>query len=101
METDNDTLLGKAGLPVWLSPERFLQQEFDPDTCVADLRRYVRACLHVHAARQNTIQASQTRSTLGSACNGPTGNAAVTRSNGLKAAAFDPPSLFQLGTSPP
>lgn len=41
-------LLGKGGtraqgLPVWLNPDRFLQEDFDPEEAVADLRRYVGA----------------------------------------------------------
>ena len=41
-------LLGKAGsgLPLWLTPEKFLQDEFDPESCVTDLRRYVRMAVH-------------------------------------------------------
>lgn len=38
---DPGLLLGRAGCPVWLNPERFLSVEFNADACVADLRRYV------------------------------------------------------------
>eukprot|EP00198_Chlamydomonas_reinhardtii_P005891 XP_001695227.1 component of oligomeric golgi complex 2 [Chlamydomonas reinhardtii] len=38
---DSAVLLGRAACPVWLNPERFLEQEFNADACVADLRRYV------------------------------------------------------------
>lgn len=36
-----DALLATDGLPVWLSPGRFLSADFDAEACVADLRRYV------------------------------------------------------------
>ncbi|KAL6757491.1 hypothetical protein V8C86DRAFT_2624124 [Haematococcus lacustris] len=36
-----DGLLAKSGLPVWLNPDRFLAADFEPDACVADLRRFV------------------------------------------------------------
>ncbi|EFJ51678.1 component of oligomeric golgi complex 2 [Volvox carteri f. nagariensis] len=38
---DSSLLLGRAGCPVWLNPERFLAPDFNADACVADLRRYV------------------------------------------------------------
>ncbi|GLC45905.1 hypothetical protein PLESTF_000710900 [Pleodorina starrii] len=38
---DSGLLLGRAGCPVWLNPERFLAPDFNADACVADLRRYV------------------------------------------------------------
>ncbi|KAG2501945.1 hypothetical protein HYH03_000443 [Edaphochlamys debaryana] len=38
---DSATLLGRAACPVWLNPERFLEDSFNADACVADLRRYV------------------------------------------------------------
>ncbi|GFH07758.1 uncharacterized protein HaLaN_02607 [Haematococcus lacustris] len=36
-----DGLLAKSGLPVWLNPDRFLAADFEPDACVADLRRFM------------------------------------------------------------
>ncbi|GIL88600.1 hypothetical protein Vretimale_19142 [Volvox reticuliferus] len=39
--SDSSLLLGRAGCPVWLNPERFLIPDFNADACVADLRRYV------------------------------------------------------------
>jgi hypothetical protein len=41
---DVTDLLGKAGagLPVWLNPEKFLTEDFEPEGCISDLRRYVR-----------------------------------------------------------
>ncbi|GIL63172.1 hypothetical protein Vafri_17283 [Volvox africanus] len=39
--SDSSLLLGRAGCPVWLNPERFLISDFNADACVADLRRYV------------------------------------------------------------
>ncbi len=39
-------LLGAAGqgtLPIWLKPDMFLTAGFEPEACVADLRRYVSA----------------------------------------------------------
>ena len=41
----SEELLGKAGhgLPLWLNPEKFLDDDFDPDKTVAELRRYVSA----------------------------------------------------------
>ncbi|GFR52956.1 hypothetical protein Agub_g15629, partial [Astrephomene gubernaculifera] len=38
---DSSLLLGRAGCPVWLNPERFLEADFIVDACVADLRRFV------------------------------------------------------------
>jgi hypothetical protein len=29
-------------LPLWLKPELFLDESFDPDECIAELRKYVR-----------------------------------------------------------
>lgn len=49
-------LLGKAGhgsLPIWLNPERFIGDEFSPEECVADLRRFVsqfiQTCKHTYS----------------------------------------------------
>ncbi|KAJ9508887.1 hypothetical protein QJQ45_028206 [Haematococcus lacustris] len=56
-----DGLLAKSGLPVWLNPDRFLAADFEPDACVADLRRFLTtSCLPLsHCPRQvplNTLQ---------------------------------------------
>ncbi len=46
--------LGSAGfaqnddnIPHWFNPERFMEPNFDADTYVADLRRYVRNFLYL------------------------------------------------------
>eukprot|EP00798_Chlamydomonas_sp_ICE-L_P020243 gene20243-26994_t len=40
--SDITELLGKPGtLPVWLNPDKFLAEDFNEESCVADLRRYV------------------------------------------------------------